>query len=81
MELDLNYLAKLLVDSGAEVRISWEGEDLARVLEGRCWQALREIRAVLDDETLDDPACFQRIEEIVGICERLGLGGGSRHDF
>ena len=41
----------------------------------------KEIRAVLDDETLEDPACFQRIEEIVGICERLGMGGGSRHDF
>ena len=40
-----------------------------------------EIRAVLDDETLEDPECFQRIEQIVRIYEELGPGGGIRYDF
>ena len=35
----------------------------------------------LDDETLEDPACFAKIERIVRIYEDLGPGGGSRHDF
>ena len=43
--------------------------------------ALRDIRRVLDDEKLDDPACFRKIEEIVNRYERLGPGAGSRHDF
>ena len=38
-------------------------------------------RSYVDDETLDDPSCFQRIERIVTVYEALGAGGGSRHDF
>lgn len=44
-------------------------------------QALEKIRDVLDDDRLDDPNCFQRIEEIVKIYESIGSNGGSRHDF
>ena len=81
MENFLRTLARLLIDQGAAVRIDCGGADLDRLMEDRCWQALAEIRAVLNDETLEDPECFQRIEQIVGIYEELGLGGGSRHDF
>ena len=54
---------------------------MERLMRERCVQALREIREVLDDDGLDDPECFQRIERIVEIYEALGAGGGSRHDF
>ncbi|WP_207670651.1 MULTISPECIES: hypothetical protein [unclassified Clostridium] len=47
----------------------------------RCLTALREIRSVLDDPALDDETCFQRIEKIVAIFEKLGSDGGMRHDF
>ena len=50
-------------------------------LEGKCYRALKEIQAVLNDDTLDDPECFMRIEQIVEIFERLGSNGGTRHDF
>lgn len=43
-------------------------------------RALEDIRRVLDDDRLDDPNCFQRIEEIVKIYEEMGSNGGSRHD-
>ena len=46
----------------------------------RCCRALWEIRKVLDDDSLSDPACFQKIEGIVSALETLGPGGGSRHD-
>lgn len=81
MENFLHALAKLLIDQGAVVQISCGEEDWNRMMENRCWQALMEIRAVLDDETLEDPECFQRIEQIVRIYEELGPGGGIRHDF
>lgn len=74
-------MAKLLIDHGAQVTISGGEEMLERLMQERCCQALGEIRAVLDDRTLDDPSCFQRIERIVEIYERLGANGGSRHDF
>ena len=81
MENFLRALAKLLVDEGAAVRIDCGGADLNQLMKDRCWQALMEIRAVLDDGTLEDPECFHRIEQIVRIYEDLGPGGGSRHDF
>lgn len=81
MEQELRVLAKLLIEQGAAVRIDCGGVDLNALMESRCRQALAEIRMVLDDETLDNPACFRRIEQIVRIFEALGPGGGSRHDF
>lgn len=56
-------------------------ELLGEMMRERCCRALEDIRAVLDDDTLDDPSCFQRIERIVTVYEALGAGGGSRHDF
>ena len=56
-------------------------EDMRKeVLLDRCYHALMEIRAVLDDERLDDAACFEKIERIVEIYEALG-SRTSRHDF
>ena len=47
----------------------------------RCFQALREIRNVLDDSGLTDPECFAEIEKIISVLEELGVGCGRRHDF
>ena len=56
-------------------------DGVQRWLEGKCCQALKEIQTVLKDDSLDDPECFMRIEQIVEIFERLGRNGGTRHDF
>ena len=44
-------------------------------------RALRNIRDILADDTLDDPACFARIEAIVSLLEDLGINCGRSHDF
>ena len=44
-------------------------------------RALLKIRDILADDTLDDSACFARIEAIVSLLEDLGIGCGGRHDF
>ena len=44
-------------------------------------RALRKIRDFLADDTLDDPACFARIEAIVSLLEDRGIDCGERHDF
>ena len=46
-----------------------------------CYQALLEIKAVLENDHLTDEDCFWRIEEIVRIFEEIGSDAGSRHDF
>ena len=50
-------------------------------LEHDCFAALGKIRAVLADDGLEDPECFERIERIVSELELLGLDCGGRHDF
>ncbi len=45
------------------------------------YRALSEIREIIRDERLDDPECFQKIEEIILALERAGLDTGFRHDF
>ena len=46
-----------------------------------CFYALKRIKAILEDDSLDDENCFWRIEEIVRIFENIGTDAGSRHDF
>lgn len=46
-----------------------------------CYQALRKIRAIIEDDSFEDRDCFMKIEEIVRLFEELGSDGGSRHDF
>ncbi len=51
------------------------------IVEMHCYMALKRIREILDDDSLDDEACFYKIEEIVCLLESMGSDGGARHDF
>lgn len=77
MEFYQEILYKLLTEQSAALQET----SLAELFESRCYQALTEIKAVLEDATLDDPECFERIEQIVCIFEKLGNGVEYRHDF
>ena len=81
MELYKEILAHALLFG--EVKVTFpDGEcDLAKLVEGECYQALQKIKAVICDDSLSDPECFEKIEEIVCILESVGSGGGFRHDF
>lgn len=82
-EFYANILSKALIDAGAGIVIG--GTDLEKIIqtmaESACCKALREIRGILNDDTLDDRECFARIEQVVSVFEDLGPGAGSRHDF
>nr|WP_325184785.1 hypothetical protein [uncultured Oscillibacter sp.] len=69
---------------GMEVLKSLSGEDvleaLARKADAEAFQVLSEIRAILNDENLDDPARFRRIDAIVETFYRHGIST-TRHDF
>ena len=65
-----------------EVKLTFAGEcDLAKIVEGECYQALKKIKAVIQDDSLTDSECFLKVEEIVNVLESVGSGGGGRHDF
>ena len=56
-----------------------EGHDLR--VEGICYQALKEIKACLEDCKLDDKSCFCKIEEVISSLERIGVLVSDRHDY
>ena len=49
------------------------GEAIAHMTELCAVQLLRRIKEILDDEALDDPTCFQRIDAIVSAWHEAGL--------
>lgn len=53
---------------------------IARETEKHAIETLEEIRRVLNDDSVDDPECFQRIEAIICAMESGGLHI-NRHDF
>jgi len=66
-----------------EIQISCSGMDrtIAEVVEGECFQTIKKIKAIIDDDSLDDRDCFCKIEEIICALEGIGSNGGNRHDF
>ncbi len=56
-------------------------ESAAMVVELESYNALCKIKEIIADESLDDPACFHKIEAIVTALENVGSDGGFRHDF
>ena len=79
MNLDEEILVTLL--EGRTVHVKIEGLDIQKLVESSCYQALEQIRSILRDDSLSDPECFQKIEKIVEVYERLGGSTGGRHDF
>ena len=55
--------------------------NVPEIVEGKSYRALNAIKAILADDSLSDPECFAKIEEIVCVLEDLGSSGGGRHDF
>lgn len=55
-------------------------EEIAKEIEGNALRILEKIQTVLNDNTLDDPECFHRIEMIVKTFYANGLST-SRHDW
>ena len=82
-EFCAELLARALVRADAEIRI--QGAPAASyiqiMLRAESFMVLKRIRDILDDHTLDDRDCFDRIEQIVELFEEWGPGAGSRHDF
>lgn len=81
----MDFLKEILLHVllNKEVKIEFKGleVDIDKIIEGECYKALKTIREIICDETLDDSDCFSKIEEIIVLFEKLGIDSGSRHDF
>lgn len=81
MELYKEILISALKDEDVTVVFPNLKIDGKEIVEMECYKALKEIKKVLENDSLEDKECFEKIEEIVCIFESLGSNGGGRHDF
>ena len=81
MDLYQEILAKMLEKEEVHIEFPYLQISAVYMMEGTCYKALRQIKAIIEDESLDDPECFMKIEEVVCLLEKLGSDGGFRHDF
>ena len=81
MDLYKEILWHILQENAAQAAFSGFPASLANLMQMQCYQVLQEIKSVICDERLDDPACFHRIEKIVQSLEDSGIDTGTRHDF
>ena len=81
MELCRDIFANFLSEYYIETVVPLLEEKLKEIAEMKCCRALQKIKAVVENDSLDDPECFMKIEEIVRALEEIGSNGGNRHDF
>ena len=81
MELYEEILAHYLSKESAQLVFPNLKLNATQIVELQSYQALQKIKAILNDASLSDFDCFQKIEEIVCVFEDLGSSGGIRHDF
>ena len=55
--------------------------DLEKLFDKGCYRVLKRIKAILEDDNIEDKECFERIESIVCLFEEVGTDCGARHDF
>lgn len=81
MELYKEILAQALKYGNVQITFPGNELDITKIVENVCYKALLEIKAIIEDDSLEDDACFVKIEEIVCVLEDIGSSGGARHDF
>ena len=79
MDWQEKELARIALNRPREAPLS--EEETAGAKKTRAYQLLRGIQEALQDDTLQDPECFWRIEHLVCLFEENGLDAGVRHDF
>lgn len=81
MELYRDILYRILESEEFEILLPKWKMNVEEMMEMKCYQALQEIKKILEDDELDDAECFESIEKIISVFEKLGSGIKERHDF
>ena len=77
MELLIALLNQAAENGNININIDFS-ERIEKIVSNICFQTLNNIHDILDDDTLSD---FDCIEKIVCALEAIDFNGGCRHDF
>ncbi len=80
MELYKEIMVRVLEKHTANVVFPSLKIEAEKIVEQECYQALLKIKEIIEDESLNDAECFEKIEEIIRALEFIGSNGGTRHD-
>lgn len=80
MELCVQLLAKLLENQKITVNLPDFTDELFERFNTTCYQMLKEIKAIIEDDSFDDPTRFMKIEEIIDTFGQYGCSCDSWHD-
>jgi hypothetical protein len=75
-ELLCKEIGRQMLDALKILRIDYRGAVNLKAVE-----ALEKIKTIIENDSLEDDACFTRIEAVVRALEDAGSAGGGRHDF
>ena len=81
MELFQEIFAQAVISGKIQIAFHDGEQTIAEILDSTCYQALARIKAIIQDDSLSDRECFEKIEEIVCVLEKIGISCGCRHDF
>ena len=81
MELYKEIFAHALTYGQIQFVFPRKEDDILKIAENVCYQTLQKIKAIIEDDSLEDKECFYKIEEIVCALEDIGCVGLGRHDF
>ena len=77
MELFKDILIRVIENNLTETDLKY----MSYIVESESYKALKKIKTIIEDDSLEDEECFIKIEEIVRVFERIGSDCGNRHDF
>lgn len=81
MDLYKEILSKVLENEEVNILFPNLKINATEIIELISYQALQKIKAIIEDDSLEDKECFMKIEEIVCTFEKMGSRAGSRHNF
>ena len=81
MEIYKEILESVLKNQDVHVLFPNLTIDATEIVQLECYKILKKIKAILEDDSLEDAECFMKFEEIIRVFERNNIAIQNRHDF
>ena len=81
MDLYKEILIEILKYEVARVDFTHIKMNAAEIVDSVSYRALQKIKAIIEDDRLDEKDCFEKIKRIVHVYETIGSSGSHRQNL